>query len=245
MYDKKYLRIDSMLSECKASNGDCESCREEHLDMCTQMNSYLECAAEDKDEDSIHNAPWPREWDLSHLSYAYGMEAECIKDILSDREAEQQKESINNTDTINTINTKHTKHTKHTKEATMSNKLSLTTIAASNKDAMLTASKITAGKVANNKIAKLLKPKLPMILRGYADSELFKVVIANVVSAAIQQYLPENAKALAVAECMMQAGAVQVMDSFDIEGMLDGFLDTVKVPGFDDKKPVKANAKKK
>jgi hypothetical protein len=98
-----------------------------------------------------------------------------------------------------------------------------------NKSAALAAAKITAGKAINNKLMKLVKPKLPMMMRGYTDSPFAKVVLANATGLAIQQFLPDNKKANKAAELMLNAAALQMLESFDLEGMLDELLKGAKI----------------
>ena len=99
-----------------------------------------------------------------------------------------------------------------------------------NKDAVILAAKLTAGKALNTKVIKLVTPKLPMLLQGYAKHPLASVVLANVVGMAIQQYASNNEKAKQVAELMLNASAVQALDSFNIDEILDSLLDGIKLP---------------
>lgn len=106
------------------------------------------------------------------------------------------------------------------------------TLVGQNKDALILASKIQVGKSLNTKVTKMIAPKLPMMVRGYADSPIATAAMANIVSFAVKQYMPDNAKANAVADLMVQSSAFQVMEGFDIEGMLNELLDGVDIPGF-------------
>ncbi len=99
-----------------------------------------------------------------------------------------------------------------------------------NKRAVILAAEITAGKVLNNKVVQLIKPKLPMMIRGYADSPLVNVAVANIVGMAIKQYAFNNPKARQVSDLMLKASALQAMEAFDVEGMLNDLLEGINLP---------------
>lgn len=99
-----------------------------------------------------------------------------------------------------------------------------------NKEAAILAARITAGKAINKKVIKMVKPKLPMMARGYADSPFASVVLANIVGMAIKQYAPDNKRAEQIADLMLEASAFQAIEGFDVEGMIDDLLKGVKLP---------------
>ena len=109
-------------------------------------------------------------------------------------------------------------------------KSAITTQMDNNKAAAIMAAEITAGKVLNNKVVSIIKPKMPMMVRGYMDSPLASVAIANLVGIALKQYMPNNDKATKVSELMLNASALQLMESFNIEQLLDELLAGVKLP---------------
>ena len=98
-----------------------------------------------------------------------------------------------------------------------------------NKIAIELAAKLEVGKVATAQLKKVVIPKLPYLVRGYADSPLFDIALANVVGVAIREYAPENKKAQIVAESMIQSAAVEMVSSFDINSMIDEMLENVDV----------------
>ena len=93
------------------------------------------------------------------------------------------------------------------------------------------AAGIAAGKAVNNAVMKKVAPHLPMMLRGYADHPLAKVAVANLVMYAVQNFLPENKKAVWAADAMMDSSMVEFFESFNLEEILTGILDDVKMPG--------------
>ena len=99
-----------------------------------------------------------------------------------------------------------------------------------NKDAALAVAEITVGKAALKASKKLIKPRLPMYVRGYADSPLFDVVIANLVQIAVEARFKDNAKVRKISKAMMTASALTVAEHFDIDGMIEEFIDGISLP---------------
>jgi hypothetical protein len=99
-----------------------------------------------------------------------------------------------------------------------------------NKQAALAVAEITIGKAALKSAGKLVKPKLPMFVRGYADSPLFEVIIANLVHIAVDARFKDNAKARKISKAMMTAAALTVSEHFDVDGMIEDFIDSIGMP---------------
>jgi len=99
-----------------------------------------------------------------------------------------------------------------------------------NTDAAKVAAAITAGRTINNVVTAKVVPKLPMLVKGYADTPLGRVVMANVIDFAVKQYMPTNRKANYASDAAMQAAMVDFLADFDIEGMLEDVLNSVTMP---------------
>lgn len=99
-----------------------------------------------------------------------------------------------------------------------------------NKDSAKLAAQLTAGNVLNDRVVRLVKPQLPMLARGYADTELGKAVTANVAAAALIHFFPTNQKAVMAAEAMITAAMANFVASFDIEGTVNELLDGINLP---------------
>jgi hypothetical protein len=127
--------------------------------------------------------------------------------------------------------TKPKTKTKSNKEHTMSRAKDQLN---ANKEAVITAGKLVAGKAINKKLIKLIKPKLPMFMKGYADSPFAALVSANLVGIAIKHYAPNNTKAIQVADLMLEAAALEAIESFNIEDLIDKLLKDVKLPKIED-----------
>ena len=99
-----------------------------------------------------------------------------------------------------------------------------------NADAAKIAAKITVGKTLNSTLIKQVKPQLPMLMRGYTDSVLADVVIANIANFAVQNFFSDNDKAVYAADAMMQAAMVEFMSKVNIEEILSSLLSGVTIP---------------
>jgi hypothetical protein len=134
----------------------------------------------------------------------------------------------NKSELIKMINSKNKiQHKGNTMKNTLQN-ISKQTVQA-NKDALIVAAKIEVGKTVNAQLKKLIKPQLPMMIRGYADSPIFDIIIANVASIALKELAAENKKAQVVADSLLQAATVEMMNSFNINKMIDDILKNIDI----------------
>ena len=109
-------------------------------------------------------------------------------------------------------------------------KITATSVATQNKDAIKAAAKLEAGKIINKQVIKQVKPHLPLLVRGLADHPAASIVLANVVSIAVKHFMPENKKLNTVAELMLGAAAVDTVASFNIEAFVEDLLKNIKLP---------------
>lgn len=89
------------------------------------------------------------------------------------------------------------------------------------------ATKVTIGNVINDRVTKLILPRMPMMVRVLAESNpaMARVVIANAVSGALIHFAPTNEKAQLAADAMINAAMIDFASSFNIEEMINGVLD--------------------
>jgi hypothetical protein len=103
-----------------------------------------------------------------------------------------------------------------------------------NKEAAKLAAKVTTGDVIIGQITKRIVPMLPtsarLIIGDKTDSPLVQVVVANLISTALTQYKPGDARAAYVADAVMSSAAVNVAKSFDINGLIDDLLSGITFP---------------
>lgn len=126
------------------------------------------------------------------------------------------------TDSIAPLKPTETKQTTETKENTMS-KVKVAAVAAvtANKTAGLEAAKLKVGKTANNLVAKMIKPKMPVGTKGFIDHPLAGIAIANAAKIAVNQMAGDNNKAQAIVDAMMTYSYFELVDKIDVEGMID------------------------
>lgn len=96
----------------------------------------------------------------------------------------------------------------------------VSTMVQANKKAATVAAKVTGGKVALKVVKDKIAPMLPMMLRGYVDTPLGDVIIANIAIMA-NKYTNGQYKVLGVAaEAMTEAAYAQFFESFKLDEML-------------------------
>ncbi|ATN93422.1 hypothetical protein [Pseudoalteromonas phage J2-1_QLiu-2017] len=133
----------------------------------------------------------------------------------------------NNTDSGNITPNK----TKQTQEKhSMSNVIE--TIGAAIKEANVEGAKqgakIKVAEDANAVLMKLVKPQLPMMVRGYADTPLGKVVLANLVVMAVSQFASNNKKAEVISQAMIDVAYADLFRGIDIQGMIEEIVGQFK-----------------
>ena len=98
-----------------------------------------------------------------------------------------------------------------------------------NKTAAKMAAKITAGNVLNDRAVKIITPKIPVMARGYAQTEMGKAVIANVVAGAVVHFAPTNEKAVMASQAMIHSAMLNLAGSLNIEEMVNDFIDGINL----------------
>lgn len=107
-------------------------------------------------------------------------------------------------------------------------KNALSTAGTVNKDAAFLAAELAVGKAGLTLANKALKPKVPMLARGYVGTVYGDAVVANLVLVGVQAFAPNNAKANAVANAMVRNAAVMLMQEIDIEGLINSMFDGIE-----------------
>lgn len=135
-----------------------------------------------------------------------------------------EKHTVNsNTQSVNTQTTENKGKNTMTKIAN---------IVAANKSAVVNAAKLEAGKIALTQITKVAAKKAPFMIKGYIDTPIGRVVIANLLSVAVDQYAPSNQKAKAVAGAAMEAAMLEMVQSFNIAEMIDEMVKGIDISTF-------------
>lgn len=164
--------------------------------------------------------------DKSGMIYSFG-EAED-----GDHESHYRLTGLEEIPSITEVKQNVVSNSNQSGEAKMANNTNkVTAIVTANKTAAQNAVKIEAGNIAIGKLANLLAPKMPFGTSGYLKTPLGKVVLANVVNFAIQQYAANNPKAKVIGEAVMDAAALELVQSFNVGAMIDDLIGSVNLTG--------------
>lgn len=113
---------------------------------------------------------------------------------------------------------------------TMSNvKNTATVVAAKNKSAVVAVAKLEAGRIAIKQVSRVVTPKLPMMIRGYADSEIGRLVMANLFNFAVTQFAANNQNAQLVADAMLEGAMLEMLQKFNFEEMINEVVNKVDI----------------
>ena len=98
-----------------------------------------------------------------------------------------------------------------------------------NKKAISSASYLEAGRLANNQLNKVVAKKLPIMMRGYADTAIGRMVMANLAQMALQQFRPNDQRVATLGQAMVTEAYGQMIREFDIEGMVAELLKSTNI----------------
>lgn len=161
--------------------------------------------------------PYVYDGDIESAGFSFWKDEDQIIDSV-------EKHAVNsNTQSVNTQITENKGKNAMTKIAN---------IVAANKSAVVNAAKLEAGKIALTQITKVAAKKAPFMIKGYIDTPIGRVVIANLLSVAVDQYAPSNQKAKAVAGAAMEAAMLEMVQSFNIAEMIDEMVKGIDISTF-------------
>jgi hypothetical protein len=112
-----------------------------------------------------------------------------------------------------------------------------------NKENAILMAKVEFGKTVLMQAKARLKSVTPIFLRGFIDSKYSDLVLANVYAIAQKYYLPGNAKAALLTDCVLKAGALGLGAGFDLPTKANDYINSVFSGinldnlGFGEKKP--------
>ena len=98
-----------------------------------------------------------------------------------------------------------------------------------NKDLAKSAAFLEAGRIANNKLVAVASSQLPLMARGYANTPVGKLVLANLLLISVQKFKPDNATLAKLGYAAVTQAYAELIQSFDIEGVIDGFLKDTRI----------------
>ena len=145
-----------------------------------------------------------------------------IDDIISKQLKPKKTKNIEAVDNT-TINIK----TQGTKMNAIDKTKAITTQAVEiNKEAMKLAAKLEVGSIATKQIKD--KIKLPFGTNNKIKNHpLFDIALANVVGVALREVAPGNEKAQILSEAMIQSAAVEMVQSFNVNDMVNDLLKNI------------------
>ena len=168
-------------------------------------------------------------WD--NQTYPEKLEQISYESIFGTSTKEQTKTSVAKK-TTKGAQTEPIKQPKQIKkeDGTFMSKLKNTALATveQNKEVAIIAAKMEAGRVLNKQVIKQIRPHIPMLLRGYLDTPLAPVILAN--AAAMLGNHTENKRVQKVAELMLLAAADTTVQSFNLDKIIDDVLSNIKLP---------------
>lgn len=144
----------------------------------------------------------------------------------------EREESIGNIEKHAVNSNTQSVHTQTTENKGKNTMTKIANIVAANKSAVVNAAKLEAGKIALTQITKVAAKKAPFMIKGYIDTPIGRVVIANLLSVAVDQYAPTNQKAKAVASAAMEAAMLEMVQSFNIAEMIDEMVKGIDISTF-------------
>ncbi len=100
-----------------------------------------------------------------------------------------------------------------------------------NKTAFKANASRRAGQMFNDRVAAIVAPRLPLMIRGYKDESWFRFILANAVAGAVLKFGASNEKLVMLADAGVNAGNDEFLGSFDFEGMINDVVDGIDVSG--------------
>ena len=97
-----------------------------------------------------------------------------------------------------------------------------------NKQALVIASKMEAGRIINKQVLKQLTPHLPFFLQGYVKSPFAPFVAANLVAMVANH--TGNSKLTKVSDLMLLGAADSGVAAFNLDKIVDDILSNIKLP---------------
>lgn len=85
---------------------------------------------------------------------------------------------------------------------------------------------LEAGRLANKQLTKVLSKRLPMMVRGYADTPVGRLVTANIAAMALAHFRPEDRILAKLAKAAQVQAYQELLQNLEIEGFLDELMES-------------------
>lgn len=126
------------------------------------------------------------------------------------------------------------KETKMEQQAKIGGRIGQTNVSnivENNKQAMQSAGFLEAGRIANKELSKALSPMLPVLVRGYADTPVGRLALANMAQVAAQHFKPSNAALQKLVAAMTTQAYAEVIQTAGVEEFVEKLLSNDKIKG--------------
>ncbi len=94
-----------------------------------------------------------------------------------------------------------------------------------NKTVATSAAFMEAGRIANSQASKFAAKQLPMMVRGYAETALGRLLLANLASMAQEHFRSGDQRMQKLTQAMMVSAWKEVYQQIDIDGFIDQLLE--------------------
>lgn len=108
------------------------------------------------------------------------------------------------------------------KESTMA--IATSKIIDTNVNYATNAAFLEAGRIATKQLSKVAASKLPLMARGYADTPLGRLVLANIAQLAAEHFRADDQKIKRLTQAMIVTAYQEVLQQFDVEEFIDDIL---------------------
>jgi hypothetical protein len=108
-------------------------------------------------------------------------------------------------------------------------KMNLSTMINNNKNLATSAAYFEAGRIANNQISKIVATKAPLMVKGYVDTPLGKLVVANIFALAVEQFRPNDVQLGKLRNAMITSAYQELIQTINIEGMFTELMENASI----------------
>jgi hypothetical protein len=105
----------------------------------------------------------------------------------------------------------------------------INTLKTNNLEAAKTAAVLTAGAIANKQLVKLVSSHSPLMVKGYVDTPVGKLLIANVAAQVIAYARPNDKKLAQLSEGMIVNAYQDLIATIDLDQLIDEFLNAAPI----------------
>lgn len=95
----------------------------------------------------------------------------------------------------------------------------------SNRTAFFNAAYLEAGALATKQLVKVAQKALPMMARGYADTVLGKLLLANIAQMAVQYSRPDNEQLVKLTDAMVATAYLDAIRTVDLDSIIDQMIE--------------------